>query len=99
MNTTQADMRTPTTPSVGIAGGWTKGPLRGLAVISVVLTLTGCGTYGEPLLLAAMFDNADHCQQQNWHRNGGKAPEYCGASRNRAYIYTPQGNQIGYTKK
>ena len=47
--------------------------------ILAVLALTGCGTYGEPLFLAQMYDRNDGCQQQNWHRYGGRAPTWCGA--------------------
>lgn len=75
-----------------------------MAKILVIITaciLTGCGTYGEPLLLARMFDSADPCQLKN---NGGNYPSFCGAGgRGRTTIYsTPTGNPIGapvgYTK-
>lgn len=63
--------------------------------------LTGCGTYGEPLFLAAIYDRADGCQRQN---NGGNYPSYCGASGSRTYIYSTAhqgsaGIQQGYLKK
>ena len=60
--------------------------------------LGGCGTYGEPLILARMFDSADQCQRF-------PQPNYCGAgSAGRTTIYaTPNNNPIGapvgYTKK
>ena len=62
--------------------------------------LGGCGTYGEPLFLAAIYDRADGCQRQN---NGGNYPSYCGAGGNRTSIYAnrawaPIGNQVGYIK-
>jgi hypothetical protein len=66
--------------------------------VTLTLLLTGCGTYGEPLFLARIYDSADHCQRQ-------PQLSYCGAgSRGRATIYaTPTGNPIGapigYTKK
>lgn len=76
----------------------------------ILLSLTccilgGCGTYGEPLLLARLYDNADDCQPQNWHRSGGRQPSYCGAgSAGRTTIYAtptnnPIGAPVGYTKK
>ena len=74
--------------------------IKTLLTVLVITQLTACGTYGEPLFLAAMFDNADQCQQKNWHRNGGQAPSYCGASANRTYIYQGQvGPAVGYVKK
>ena len=61
------------------------------------VTLTGCGTYGEPLFLARMYDAADPCQQNPYQ-------SFCGASSGRTYIYTTPhwnaiGNQTGYIKK
>ena len=73
-----------------------------IAALALALTLTGCGTYGEPLLLARMFDAADGCQLKN---NGGKYPSYCGAGgAGRTTIYAtptnnPIGAAVGYTKK
>lgn len=63
--------------------------------------LGGCGTYGEPLFLAAIYDNNDPCQRQNWVN--GQQPRYCGAGSSRTYIYTtphqaPIGTQSGYLK-
>lgn len=64
--------------------------------------LGGCGTYGEPLFLARMYDRADPCQRQN---NGGNYPSFCGAgSSGRTVIYAtptnnPLGAPVGYTKK
>lgn len=60
------------------------------------VTLTGCGTYGEPLWLAKIYDNADQCQRDPYI-------SYCGASGSRTYIYTTPhwnaiGNQAGYVK-
>jgi hypothetical protein len=63
--------------------------------------LGGCGTYGEPLLLARFYDSQDPCQLQN---NGGNYPSFCGAGgRGRTVIYAtptnaPIGAPIGYTK-
>ena len=74
--------------------------MRSLILVTILL-LTGCGTYGEPLLLARMFDSADPCQLRN---NAGNYPSFCGAGqRGRTTIYaTPTGNPIGapvgYTK-
>jgi len=82
-----------------------------LIVISIVLT--GCGTYGEPLLLAQMYDRQDPCQSRNWKENGGHMdlsnvprgaqsgyPDFCGAggSRTRTYIYDANGRVLGYTR-
>lgn len=63
--------------------------------------LSGCGTNGTPLFLAAIYDRNDHCQLRN---NGGNQPSYCGASDSRTYIYTTAhqgsaGIQSGYFKK
>jgi hypothetical protein len=70
-------------------------------LIAVSILLTGCGTYGEPLLLAKMFDSADKCQLKN---NGGNYPSYCGAGSARTVIYStpnnnPVGAAIGYTSE
>jgi hypothetical protein len=75
-----------------------------LAIImaTLTLTLTGCGTYGEPKLLAWWYDRNDPCQLKN---NGGDYPSFCGAgSAGRTTIYTnrpyaPIGNPTGYVKK
>jgi hypothetical protein len=75
--------------------------MKSLMVV-ISLALAGCGTYGEPLLLARMFDAQDPCQRQN---NGGRYPSFCGAgSSGRTVIYAtptnaPIGAPIGYTKK
>jgi len=63
----------------------------------LVVSLSGCGTYGEPLFLARMYDSADTCQR-NPHTH------FCGASKGRTVIYAtpngaPVGNPIGYVKK
>lgn len=63
--------------------------------------LGGCGTYGEPLMLARFYDRQDPCQLQN---NGGRYPSFCGAgSAGRTTIYAtpngaPIGAPVGYTK-
>ena len=60
--------------------------------------LGGCGTYGEPLLLARMYNSADPCQRS-------PQPSFCGAGgAGRTTIYAtpnnnPIGAPIGYTKK
>jgi hypothetical protein len=63
----------------------------------LVVFLSGCGTYGEPLFLAKMYDSADRCQR-NPHIH------YCGASGSRTVIYAtpngaPVGTAVGYVKK
>ncbi len=77
----------------------------------IACILGGCGTYGEPLLLARMYDSQDPCQSRNWKENGGHMdlsnvprgaqsgyPDFCGGSVGRNYIYDSQGRLIGYTK-
>ena len=44
-----------------------------ILIVALTLSLTGCGTYGEPLLLARMFDRNDPCQRE-------PSPQWCGAS-------------------
>lgn len=51
--------------------------MKTLIILSVVL-LTGCGTYGEPLLLAKLYDNADRCQRDPYL-------SWCGAGSGRVY--------------
>jgi hypothetical protein len=72
--------------------------MRTLLLSLTACILGGCGTYGEPLFLARMYDSADHCQRF-------PQPSYCGAgTRGRTTIYAtptnnPIGAPIGYTKK
>jgi hypothetical protein len=47
--------------------------MKTVIALITALTLTGCGTYGEPLLLAQMFDRNDPCQRS-------PMPQWCGAS-------------------
>jgi hypothetical protein len=70
--------------------------MRTIATLAVAVILTGCGTYGEPLLLARMYDAQDPCQFKN---NGGKIPSWCGASAGRTTIYSNKGAPLGYIKK
>lgn len=65
--------------------------MKRLLLIITASVLTGCGTYGEPLWLAAIYNSNDPCQT-------GKA-NYCGASSNRVYIYNNSGQQSGYVKR
>jgi hypothetical protein len=46
-----------------------------ILIILVTLAISGCGAYGEPLLLARMADRADPCQ-----RPLNQKPTWCGAS-------------------
>lgn len=48
--------------------------MRTLLALLTSLTLTGCGTYGEPLLLANIFDANDPCQRASM-------PSWCGAGQ------------------
>lgn len=68
--------------------------MKTLLLSLVCCLLGGCGTYGEPLLLSAMYDRADKCQLKN---NGGNFPSYCGAgSSGRVTVYsTPTNNPVG----
>lgn len=50
--------------------------MKYLAMILAALAVTGCGTYGEPLLLSRMYDRADPCQSKNWPN--GIEPRFCG---------------------
>jgi len=59
------------------------------AILILSLAVSGCGTYGEPLFLARMYDSADPCQRQ-------PMPSWCGAASGRTVIYaTPNNNPIG----
>ena len=76
--------------------------MKTIATLAVAVILTGCGTYGEPLMLARFYDRQDPCQLQN---NGGNYPSFCGAGgKGRTTIYAtpngaPIGAPVGYTKK
>lgn len=48
--------------------------MKTLLALLATLAVTGCGTYGEPLLLAKMFDSADPCQKNPYI-------SYCGAAQ------------------
>lgn len=75
--------------------------MKTIATLAVAVILSGCGTYGEPLLLARIYDRNDPCQSQNYNI---KPPSFCGASSGRTVIYStprgePIGAAIGYIKK
>ena len=79
--------------------------MKTLILIMSVL-LSGCGANGTPLLLAAIYDNADKCQQVT-HQDvlNHNVPNYCGAGsgtryytrdyRTNAIIATTQANVFG----
>lgn len=72
-----------------------------LTALLLSLTLVGCAT--PPQWLASFYNDKDGCQSQNWHRNGGTQPSYCGAGSGRTVIYStptanPIGAPVGYTK-
>ena len=71
--------------------------MRTIATLAVAVILSGCGTYGEPLLLARWYDSRDPCQKQNY----GTAPQpsFCGATSGRTYIYPKNGPAVGYVGK
>ena len=77
----------------------TQGVVMKLLVsVCLLAVLSGCGTYGEPLLLSAMFDSQDPCQSRNRGADYQK-PNWCGASANRAYIYNRQAYPVGYVQR
>ena len=95
MNTSEVNIATSLTPGIGVAGGWNEHPLRGLVVIGIVLTLSGCAT--PPQWLANHYNSQDPCQRQNYQ---GQQPNWCGASQGRTYIYKGQGGApIGYLQR
>jgi hypothetical protein len=47
--------------------------MKTFIAVLTTLTLTGCGAYGEPLLLARMFDSNDPCQRN-------PSISFCGAA-------------------
>ena len=66
------------------------------ALILATLALTGCGTYGEPLLLARMYDNADVCQTRNWPN--GVEPRFCGGAPGKSRSVYVNGQYVGTVK-
>jgi hypothetical protein len=77
--------------------------MKTIATLAVAIILTGCGTYGEPLLLARFYDSQDPCQLQNIRgttldEKVANMPSWCGASSGRKYIYNNQGARMGYIK-
>lgn len=57
----------------------------------ICVLLSGCGTYGEPLLLARMIDAQDVCQQDPSIR-------WCGAGTGPVlYVRSGQTGNIRYT--
>jgi hypothetical protein len=83
--------------------------MKTIATLAVAIILTGCGTHGEPLLLARMYDNNDPCQLQNlrgktMNEKVANMPSFCGSAGNRQTIYAtpngkPVGAPVGYVKK
>ena len=71
--------------------------MKKIMILATAFTLTGCGTYGEPLLLAAWYDSRDPCQKQNYGNN--PPPNFCGATSGRTWIYPKNGPAIGYISK
>ena len=68
--------------------------MRILILTLTLISLQGCAG------IARMYDLADDCQTRpELNRpKGYKAPDWCGASAGRTYIYTNQGQRIGYIK-
>ena len=59
-----------------------------VTVITCCLMITGCGHYGEPVLLARWFDAQDPCQRT-------PVPDYCGGYvTDRGQITDPTGRVI-----
>jgi hypothetical protein len=65
-----------------------------LTTALLVINLSGCAG------IARMYDMADDCQTRpELNRpQGYKAPDWCGASSGRTYIYNNQSQRIGYIK-
>jgi hypothetical protein len=65
-----------------------------LLITTTSLALSGCGTYGMPLILAKIYDGADPCQQQH-------KPSFCGAGSHANTIYSTRNGvslPVGYVK-
>ena len=62
-------------------------------ILATAILLTGCGTYGEPLILSRWYDSQDPCQLKN---NGGQYPSFCGATSGRPTVYDNRGRPVGY---
>ena len=75
-----------------------KEKMKKIALVFSAVMLTGCGTYGEPILLARMFDAQDSCQSRG--RPNYQRPDFCGAGTaySGAVIRTKDGKIIGTVK-
>lgn len=73
-----------------------------LLLLALPILLTGCGTYGEPLLLSSYYRWKDPCITTQYPGDTPEArakhvPEYCGGSRRGpGYIYTRDGQWQAY---
>lgn len=70
--------------------------MKGLTLLLATLTLTGCGTYGEPLLLSYIYDRADSCQSRNF--KDGVEPSFCGGVAGKGRSVYVNGQYKGYVK-
>lgn len=83
-----------------------------MKVLTLLLTLilTGCGTYGEPLIISKVFYSYDPCLTTNYVGNtpderAKQVPNFCGAGsgtkyytrdyRTNAIVATTQANVFG----
>jgi len=58
--------------------------MRIIVIALLAVSMTGCGTYGEPLWLARIADANDPCQTQN-RSAAYQRPSFCGASAGPRY--------------
>ena len=65
-----------------------------IVILLAAVLLTGCAGK-PPMFLAEFYDRQDPCQIRN---NGGRFPDFCGASAGRTYIYDNRGRPVGYIK-
>lgn len=78
--------------------------MKKLIIVVLAVLTSACGTYGEPLWLARMYDSRDPCQLQNVRGNTmeekfANMPSWCGASSsgNRQVVRTYYDNRPVYT--
>ena len=68
-----------------------------ILLLASTLALTGCGTYGEPLILSKLYTYQDPCITTKYsgttpEQRASQMPSYCGgSSRGAGYIYDRNG--------
>lgn len=76
-----------------------------LIAISTVILLTGCGTYGEPLMLSSYYRAKDPCITTHYKGDSPEArasqvPSWCGGSRRGpGYVYDRDGVWRAYVNQ